>query len=239
MPYPYKLIPRPGGDHTNAFENQAIEMSLVHNMFIRGINAIYTQAPSIKPPQVKSFMFFCTQMFQAIHHHHILEETLAFPLLEAKLGAGAMAHNVEQHHEFMGGLDALEKYLHSVQAGEAEYDGAKIRRMLDAFGDVLVQHLNEELKTLDPETLRASLTEADLKSMEQQLQKRILEQATLSTDLALALTLHDKSTAPHWPALPTPPLLLTKYLFYYVHRDAWVFAPCTIHGFLKPGLGNN
>jgi hypothetical protein len=34
-------------------------MSISHNMFIRGINAIYAQAEGITPEQVKPFTFFC------------------------------------------------------------------------------------------------------------------------------------------------------------------------------------
>jgi hypothetical protein len=47
--------------HSSAriLNNWYSDMSISHNMFIRGINAIYAQAEGIKEEQVKPFTFFC------------------------------------------------------------------------------------------------------------------------------------------------------------------------------------
>ncbi|KAJ7067109.1 hypothetical protein C8F01DRAFT_1227903 [Mycena amicta] len=117
MPYPFPLVARPPGDWKNVFDNLAIDMSIAHNMFIRGMNAIYAQAKGIQDEQVKAFVFFSICIFEALHHHHHLEEALTFPYLEGKMGQDAMGHNVEQHRGFMNGLADLETYLKAVQAG--------------------------------------------------------------------------------------------------------------------------
>ncbi|KAF7312519.1 hypothetical protein MIND_00265600 [Mycena indigotica] len=246
MPYPFPLIALPPGDHKDVFDNQAIEMTIAHNSFIRGVNAIYTQAKGIGEAQVKPFVFFCVCFLEMLHHHHHIEETLIFPFLETKMGANAMAHNVQQHHAFLDGLEDLEEYIKAVQAGSAAYDGAKIVEKLDSFTEQLVEHLCEEIGTLESSKIRAALTKKDLKDLEAQLVKRIIKEVSLVTTLPLGLLCHDKASAPQrvhftgyfpsllshsFPALPAPVLFLAKRVFFHLHSDAWAFAPCDIHDF--------
>ncbi|KAJ7067155.1 hypothetical protein C8F01DRAFT_1247552 [Mycena amicta] len=232
MPYPFPLVARPPGDWKNVFDNQAIQMSVAHNMFIRGVNAIYAQAKGIQDKQIKPFVFFCICVLETLHHHHHMEESLVFPFLEAKMGENAMAHNVEQHHAFMGGLDDLEAYLKAVQAGTAVYDGSTILEKLDSFAEQL------EIPTLESSKMRAVFTEQDLKDLAAQFSKRMMKDTSLPT-MPLALVCHDKSSAPYFPPIPAPVLWMAKYTLFYLHSDAWAFGPCDIHGVLKPGLGNH
>ncbi|KAJ7227378.1 hypothetical protein GGX14DRAFT_629689 [Mycena pura] len=248
MPFPFPVLDCPPGNWKDIFDNQAIlaialnvcsNMAIAHNMFIRGINAVYAQAEGIKKDQVKPFVFFCVSFLGMIHHHHHLEETLLFPFFETKLGAKAMEHNVEQHHEFMDRLNDLEKYLKEVQAGKVSYNGTTIIEKLDTFSDSLVQHLADEIPTLESSKMRAAFTVKELEVFEAEFGKRILKEVSLSIDLPLGFICHDKSTAPHFPPLPTPVMWLAKYGLFRLHSDAWAFGPCDVHGVVKPGLGND
>ncbi|KAJ7455305.1 hypothetical protein B0H11DRAFT_2067585 [Mycena galericulata] len=239
MPFPFALIARPPGDWKDIFDNQAIDMSISHNMFIRGINAIYAQAEGIQEAQVKPFTFFCISFLGMLHHHHQIEETLLFPFFETKLGLHSMDHNVEQHHAFMNGLDDLENYLKEVQAGTATYEGAKIIEKLNSFTDLLVEHLRDEIPTLESSKMRAAFTKKDLEGLEAALGKRIMQEVSLVTTLPLGLICHDKSTATYFPPLPTPIMWVVKYGLFRLHSDAWAFGPCDVNGTVKPGLGND
>ncbi|KAG6816079.1 hypothetical protein H0H87_008810 [Tephrocybe sp. NHM501043] len=208
-------------------------------MFIRGLNAVYVQAPKIKEAQVKAFAFFCNSLVALIHHHHTIEEELIFPFFETKLGAGTMEGNIEQHHTFQTGLEDLEAYIKDVLAGTKKYDGKLVVTKLDGFADALVQHLHEEIPTIESSKMRAAFTEQDLKDLDAALGKRILKEVSLTTVLPLGLTLHDKSTAPEFPPLPKPILWLAQYGLWYLHSDAWAFGPCDAYGKLKPGFGND
>jgi hypothetical protein len=64
---------------------------------------------------------------------------------------GSAAGNIEQHHAFHTGLAELERYLTLEQSDPSKNDGGKVTNMFDQFGDVLVQHLNDEIHTLDPQ----------------------------------------------------------------------------------------
>ncbi|KAJ6531963.1 hypothetical protein B0H19DRAFT_1189353 [Mycena capillaripes] len=239
MPYPFTLIARPPGDWKDIFDNQAIDMAISHNMFIRGINAIYAQAEGITEEQVKPFTFFCISFLGMLHHHHHIEETLLFPFFETKLGLHAMDHNVEQHHAFMDGLSDLEEYLKGVQASTATYSGQTIIEKLNSFTDVLVEHLRDEIPTLESSKMRAAFTEKDLHDLETALGKRIMKEVSLVTTLPMGLICHDKSTASYFPPLPKPILWVVQYGLFRLHSDAWAFGPCDVNGVVRPGLGND
>ncbi|KAJ6507973.1 hypothetical protein C8R47DRAFT_1100174 [Mycena vitilis] len=238
MPFPFATIPRPPGDWRDPFDNQAIDMSLAHNMFVRGLNAIYAQAEGIREDQAKAFAFFCLAYCQMVHHHHHIEETYVFPILNQKLGANAMDHNVEQHHAFMDGLNDLEEYFKQVHAGTAAYSGATVIEKINEFADALVLHLTEEIATLDSSRLRAAMTKKDLEDMEATIMKIILRDISLVTTLPLGLVCHDRTTASYFPPLPKPILWSVQYGFSWRYKDSWAFGPCDIYGKLKPGLGN-
>ena len=70
-----------------------------------------------------------------------------FPDIEAISGVeGLMAQNVQQHHAFEVGLKNLEDYASKTSVGE--YDGQKLRSIIDGFGGILTKHLTEEIQTL-------------------------------------------------------------------------------------------
>ncbi|RDB16538.1 hypothetical protein Hypma_002703 [Hypsizygus marmoreus] len=239
MPPPYAFIPQPPGDWKDIFDNRAIEMAISHNMFIRGLNTVYFQAPKVKEDQVQAFAFFCNSFLTMIHHHHTIEEELLFPYFESKLGPGTMEHNVEQHHAFLPGLEDLETYIKDIRAGKAKYDSKVVIEKLDSFADGLVQHLRDEIPTLESSKMRAAITQKELQDLESALEKRVLHDVSLIKVLPLGLVLHDKTTAPHFPPLPAPILWITRYGLYHLHSDAWAFGPCDVYGKLKPGFGND
>ncbi|KAJ6526714.1 hypothetical protein B0H19DRAFT_544546 [Mycena capillaripes] len=239
MPFPYPTIPRPPGDWKDPFDNQAIEMSLAHNMFVRGLNAIHAQAERIPEDQVKAFAFFGLSYCGMVHHHHETEETYLFPMINNKLGPNAMDPNVEQHHAFMDGLNDLEVYFQGVYAGNTQYNGPTVIEKLSSFADALVLHLNEEIATLEPSRLRAAFTKKDLAEVEAMTMKIILKNISFFTTLPMGLLCHDKASAPYFPPIPNLLLWSVQYGFSKRHKDAWAFAPCDIFGKLKPGLGND
>ncbi|KAG6817123.1 hypothetical protein H0H93_007510, partial [Arthromyces matolae] len=166
------------------------QMAIAHNMFIRGINAIYAQATKIEPSKAKSFAFFCNALLEMIHHHHTLEEEIMFPFFESKFGANAMGDNVEQHHAFQHGVDDFEAYIKDVLHGKAVYSGDLVIKKLDSFADTL------EIPTLKASRIRETCTEAELQGMQASIRKRALEGVSILSVLPLGLALHDKSSEP-------------------------------------------
>ncbi|CAN9439392.1 unnamed protein product [Alternaria alternata] len=134
----------------------AIEMANVHNVLLRPLNAIYHQAPFIRlPVDVADFMLYVTAWADTLHHHHSLEESLFFPMVEkiAKEAGiddceGIMGGNVDQHHEFEPKIAELVKWAEEVVAGKKTYDAVELKRQIDDFAPILTQHLHDEIGTL-------------------------------------------------------------------------------------------
>lgn len=134
---------------TDMFDDIASDMALVHNLIVRGLNAVYLQAPHIRPADESSFVRFMAAWHTMVHIHHTNEETDFFPAIEELAGAkGIMEANVEQHHEFDAGLKELKAFIDDVQGGKRKYDGAEVVRIIDGFGQVLISHLADEIQTL-------------------------------------------------------------------------------------------
>jgi hypothetical protein len=124
-------------------------MALVHNMMVRGLNAIYLQAPYVKAAESKAFCHYALHWCNLLHCHHSGEETDFFPELEQLTGEkGLMDRNIEQHHAFESGLTTFDDYVKAVIAGKETFDGQKMVKIIDSFGSVLVQHLSDEIPTI-------------------------------------------------------------------------------------------
>ena len=108
-----------------------------------------------------------------MHHHHEAEETTFFPSIEQISGVqGIMARNVEQHRAFTPGFDRFQEYCRACLS--KDYDGGKIRSLIDDFAEPLTRHLHDEI-----ETLRA-LDVHDSERIRQAYQR--FEKAVMATD---------------------------------------------------------
>lgn len=82
-----------------------------------------------------------------MHHHHDAEEKAFFPDIESISGVeGLMESNVEQHRAFTPGFEAFEGYCRNVKP--EEFDGQKLRSLVEGFAEPLVKHLHDEIETL-------------------------------------------------------------------------------------------
>lgn len=61
---------------------------------------------------------------------------------------------LQQHKQIHEGLAKLETYLEDCRAGEVDLERGEMKRLMDAFGNVLWKHLDEEVWTLRGENMR-------------------------------------------------------------------------------------
>ncbi|TXT12775.1 hypothetical protein VHUM_01176 [Vanrija humicola] len=89
-------------------------------------------------------------------NHHGLEENYIFPALARKLPDkfGAHGHEKEQHKHIHTGLDSYDGYLHWARSHPDQYEGKKLRAIMDTFREVLYAHLDDEIKDLSAESLQ-------------------------------------------------------------------------------------
>ena len=72
---------------------------------------------------------------------------------------------LSQHKEIHKGLDVLQDYLEKCRSGEEELRLPELKRILDLFGTVLWQHLDDEVKQLGAENMRQYWTLDEMKRM--------------------------------------------------------------------------
>jgi hemerythrin-like domain-containing protein len=123
-------------------------MCLAHNAMIRNLNAIYLQCENVNEPQDQAdFIIFCQAAIEVIHTHHQMEEENFFPQVAEYTGENnIMEGNIEQHRAFDRGLQVFEQYIYKLKP--EDYDGKELKRLLEGFSGVLVEHLSDEIQTL-------------------------------------------------------------------------------------------
>lgn len=126
----------------------ASEMAMAHNVMVRNLNSIYLQAANIHlPADIRDFIIFCQTVRETIHHHHSAEELVFFPAVAAYTGdENIMGVNLEQHKAFETGLEEFGEYVKTVKP--EEFDGMKLKSIIEGFGEALSIHLTEEIPTL-------------------------------------------------------------------------------------------
>lgn len=72
---------------------------------------------------------------------------------------------LSQHKQIHKGLDKLEKYLDQCGGGERELRMSELKEILDGFGTVLWQHLDDEVKQLGAENMRKYWTLEEMRRM--------------------------------------------------------------------------
>ena len=81
-----------------------------------------------------------------MHHHHDAEEKEFFPSIELISDVrGIMERNIEQHLAFTPGFDRFQEYS---RISPKDYDGRKMRNLIEAFAEPLTRHLYDEIDTL-------------------------------------------------------------------------------------------
>lgn len=56
-----------------------------------------------------------------------------------------MDRNLEQHSTFAAQIRAFEDYMTNVKRKREEYDAERVIKLLEEFGDHLVEHLHDEV----------------------------------------------------------------------------------------------
>ena len=118
-----------------------------------------------------------------MHHHHDGEEAEFFPSIEQITGVrGIMERNIEQHRAFTPGFDLFQEYCRNCLP--KDYDGGKIRSLIEDFAEPLSRHLHDEI-----ETLRA-LDKYDSGQIRQAYQR--LEKLLMKTDNVRHTLMHKR-----------------------------------------------
>jgi len=157
-----------------AYNRLAETMDYFHDHFRNSWKLLYTAASTGKRPAgmtLKQFIDEGISLVRYLETHHGIEESYFFPLLAKKMpefrsgkGNGA-AELLRQHKQIHAGMDVFEDYLRKCRNAETELELSVMKEKMDLWGDVLLKHLDQEVKTLGAENMRRYWTIAEIKAI--------------------------------------------------------------------------
>jgi hemerythrin-like domain-containing protein len=124
-------------------------MSLAHNALLRSLNASFNQCLAVQPgtTEARDFLFFNQSLVEVLKFHHDIEDEFMFTAIEQLTEVpGIMDQNIQEHKEFLSGMEAFQKYVSETSADA--YDGQTFQRLLEGFGKSVEKHLHNEIPTL-------------------------------------------------------------------------------------------
>jgi hemerythrin-like domain-containing protein len=162
-----KALPKLTPHEFRQYNRMAEHMDAFHSNFRSTWNVLYTACSSQKRPKNMSIKQFLSLGQQFCHHltvHHTIEEQHIFPVLAKKMPAFKKELELlTQHKQIHVGLDKLEKYIEECGTGERELRMQEMKEVLDGFGEVLWQHLDDEVEQLKAENMRKYWTVEEMR----------------------------------------------------------------------------
>jgi hemerythrin-like domain-containing protein len=147
----------------------AEHMDMYHNHFRSTWNLLYSACENQKRPKnmsIRQFLSVGEQFAHSLNMHHGIEEQHIFPVLAKKMPAFRRELELLTQHKLIHkGLDKLEDYLQACRCGEKELRLSELKEILDSFGTVLWQHLDDEVKELGAENMRKYWTLEEMRRL--------------------------------------------------------------------------
>ena len=70
-----------------------------------------------------------------------------------------------QHAKIHEGLDAFHEWVRQCRSGEADFSLKEMKALMDKFGTVLWQHLDDEVRQLGAENMRKYWTKEEMNDL--------------------------------------------------------------------------
>lgn len=119
-----------------------------------------------KGMSIRQFLSVGEQFVQHLTTHHGIEEQHIFPILARKMPEFKKELELlTQHKQIHKGLERLEEYFTAVRCGEKELRMGELKDILDSFGKVLWQHLDDEVRALGAENMRRYWTVEEMRRL--------------------------------------------------------------------------
>lgn len=113
---------------------------------------------------LKQFLDEGLHFAQHLTTHHSIEERHIFPLLGKRMPE-FRGDLQAQHKEIHRGLDKFEEYLKGCKRGDYEFELRTLKEKMETWGQVLWEHLDEEVQTLGAENMRKYWSKEEMMRM--------------------------------------------------------------------------
>ncbi|QKX64565.1 uncharacterized protein TRUGW13939_11740 [Talaromyces rugulosus] len=162
-----EALPKLSASEFREYNRLAEHMEYFHNHFRHTWNTLYDACCANKRPSgvsIRQFMNMGMEFTSQLNMHHSIEEQHVFPNLAKKMPQFKNGLDLlKQHKEIHKGMDRLEEYLEACRTGEKELRLSEMKGVMDTFGKVLWEHLDDEVRTLGAENMRKYWTIDEMK----------------------------------------------------------------------------
>ncbi|KAL1731407.1 hypothetical protein EV714DRAFT_283354 [Schizophyllum commune] len=207
-------VPRPAA----ASGKTAWAMAWMHMIIWNAWKSTYFYADKIPAGDFENYRAYATLSIRFLAEHHEAEEKTLFPMLEKKI-PGSMELNHKQHESFLQPLEELIKYIESTT--EDKFDAATFRAKIDEILFPVMEHLADELDSLDAEKLKAKMSEEELQEVNMATHK-----AQQSDDNKLALPFVVQNLPPGCEFPPAPGFVkntIGPWMLYWKYAALWKY----------------
>lgn len=148
------------------YNRLAEHMSYYHSILRANWDELYAGSAPASKASAASVIRVGIQFCNHLKAHHDIEESMWFPVLARKMPGfrdGEFAKS--QHKEMHKGLDVLQPYLIDCKAGVQDFRRDRVRSIMDSFATVLWNHMDEEVRELEAESMSKYWTLDEMKRM--------------------------------------------------------------------------
>jgi hypothetical protein len=135
-------------------------MAAFHNSFKQQFEENYRLADGTfhsKGMSLAGFLYHALRVSRSLDGHHRIEEAHIFPILAAKHPAFRPgAGHIQSHRDIHDGLERYNKYIDQAMRDPSKYNSLQFRAVMDSFHQPLYDHLDQEVRDLEPESLKRS-----------------------------------------------------------------------------------
>jgi len=146
-------------------------MQLYHNHFRHTFNEIYERCESVTSgpedaQELDDLLESAYGLYCHLDAHHSIEEyssgivvlmarTYIFPILGERMPQFKQeGDHLKEHEEIHKGLDEYVAYIKKCRKDRKNWDGEKMKSIMDSFRDILFKHLDHEVESLSGENLK-------------------------------------------------------------------------------------
>ncbi|KAK1749373.1 hypothetical protein QBC47DRAFT_395926 [Echria macrotheca] len=177
-------LPPLTADQFRVYNRLAVQMEYFHDHFRKTWTTLHTAATTRRlPPRLttRTLLDEGLHLVRYLTAHHDIEESYLYPILARKMpqfrdavSSPSSKHNkkkgtecelIRQHRMIHEGMDDFEAYLRACKDKTEEFDFDVLREKMDTWGEVLLKHLDEEVKELGAETMRRYWTVDEMRSI--------------------------------------------------------------------------
>ncbi|KAJ3919226.1 hypothetical protein F5877DRAFT_90202 [Lentinula edodes] len=190
-------------------------MAWLHLVIWNSWKSAYFYADKYPEGDLQNYLEYALLSASFLAEHHDAEESALFPALEKKI-PGSMEHNEAQHQSFLKPLEELIEYINLAKA-EGKLDSATYRAKVDSILVPVMQHLAEELDSLEGSKLLEHFSESELDTINKATHK------AQQGDNHKMLPFNLPPGSPFPPAPGFVKTLLGPWVFYWKYSELWKY----------------